>query len=60
MYQRQLALKQSKKELASHYLARWKHSWIDGTQIEAFNITENQAVDMALAGLNYLYLCTQI
>ena len=53
MYQRQLSLNQSKKELASHYLARWKNSWIDGTQLDAFNIPEQQAIDMALSGMNY-------
>ena len=53
MYQRQLSLNQSKKELASHYLARWKNSWINGTQLDAFNIPEQQAIDMALSGMNY-------
>ena len=35
-YQRVLGLSQSKRELASHYLARWKNMWIEGTQVEAF------------------------
>ena len=49
----QWSLNQSKKGLASHYLARWKNSWIDGTQLDAFNIPEQQAIDMALSGMNY-------
>ena len=48
MYQRQLSLNQSKKELASHYLARWKNSWIDGTQLDAFNIPEQEAINIWL------------
>ena len=51
MHQRLITLKQSKSESATHYLARWRKLYNLGVQAHAFTISETEAVDICLNGM---------
>ena len=52
MQQKLMTLRQTQNEMASHYIARFKKLLIAGLQVEAFELTNKQQVDLAATGFS--------